>query len=64
MYRTPENDLSITGPVSLRKFRRRRECPGKRERIKHLHDLSRNIWVALVVILVILFDVKLPKLVE
>ena len=33
----------------------------ERERIKHMHDLARNIWVALVAILVGLFDIDVFK---
>jgi hypothetical protein len=32
----------------------------EREVAKHTHDLSRNIWVALVAVLAILFAVKMP----
>jgi hypothetical protein len=33
-----------------------RQLPlGERDRIKHLHDLARNIWLALVAVLVVLF---------
>ena len=32
-----------------------------RDRIKHLHDLTRNMWVALVVVLVALFDITVFK---
>jgi hypothetical protein len=28
------------------------------DKVKHTHDLSRNIWLALVVLLVSLFDIK------
>jgi hypothetical protein len=36
--------------------------PGEadREVAKHTHDLSRNIWLALVVTLALIFEVKLP----
>lgn len=34
----------------------------EREVAKHTHDLSRNIWVALVAVLAILFAVKIPGL--
>jgi hypothetical protein len=32
----------------------------EREVAKHTHDLSRNIWIALVAILAILFAVRFP----
>ena len=33
----------------------------ERGRIKHMHDLARNIWIALVAILVGLFDINVFK---
>jgi hypothetical protein len=30
------------------------------EHVKHLHELSRNIWVALVIVLAALYDIKWP----
>ena len=37
-----------------------RDIPqNKVDSVKHIHDLSRNIWVALVVILIALFDIDL-----
>jgi hypothetical protein len=33
----------------------------ERERIKHMHDLARNIWIALLAILVGLFDIDVFK---
>ncbi len=30
----------------------------EQDRIKHLHDLSRNIWLALIAVLIVAFDIK------
>lgn len=30
----------------------------ERERVQHLHDLSRNIWLAVIAVLITLFDLK------
>jgi hypothetical protein len=34
---------------------------GERDRIKHLHDLTRNIWLGLIVVLAALFDISVLK---
>ncbi|HXU47072.1 MAG TPA: hypothetical protein VN783_16200 [Thermoanaerobaculia bacterium] len=33
--------------------------PREREHVQHLHDLSRNVWLALIAILIALFDLKI-----
>jgi hypothetical protein len=33
----------------------------KIDSVKHVHDLARNIWVALVVVLIALFDIHVFK---
>jgi hypothetical protein len=36
------------------------EDPKDRDTIAHTHDLSRNIWLALVVVLTVAFGLKIP----
>lgn len=36
-------------------------CDKERERIVHLHELARNIWVALVVVLAVIFGIDFKQ---